>query len=229
MTAQRSTIPRQPLKSDGGGGIFDKKAQFELRRKTLIAEAARVFNKQGFANASLDDISANLRITKPALYHYFKSKDELLFECFVMSFDFADEAVAYANKNGTTGCEKLKLYIKRHLEIGLSEEFPTITAREQDVLSAEYSERITQRRRKRRNHLRRFVEEGIKDASIQAIDPKIAIMIVNGAISWLFRVFVPDQPYTADQISDHYVEILVNGIAARKADSKPAVRKRKES
>jgi len=229
MTAQRSTALRQPLKSDGGGGIFDKKAQFELRRKTLIAEAARVFNKQGFANASLDDISANLHITKPALYHYFKSKDELLFECFVMSFDFADEAVTYANKNGTNGCEKIQLYIKRHLQIGLSEEFPTITAREQDVLSAEYSERITQRRRKRRNQLRRFIEEGIKDGSIQPIDPKIAIMIVNGAISWLFRVFVPGQPFSAEDISDHYVQILVNGMATRKGETKTNPRKRKEA
>lgn len=217
---------KRQTKVPGNGGVFDKKAQFALRRRTLIAEAARVFNKLGFANASLDDIAANLQITKPALYHYFKSKDELLFECFAMSFDFADDAVAHAAKNGKTGGEKIEIYIKRHLHVGLSEEFPTITAREQDVLSAEYSERITLRRRKRRDQLRQFIEEGIKDGSVGSCDPRVAIMIVNGAISWLFRVFQPGKPFSSEEISDHYVKILINGLATRKPETKSAARKR---
>lgn len=196
---------------------FNRREQYELRRQALIREAGRVFNERGAAHASLDDIARNLNITKAALYHYFKSKDEILFECFSVAFDIADEAVAYADAHGRNGRERIELYIRRHIETGLSEGFPTITAREEDVVSAEYSEKITVRRRARRDKLRRFIRQGIEDKSIVPCDPRIAVVMINGIISWLFKVYRPDRPDSAQEVADQIVRILIGGLAAKAA------------
>jgi len=44
----------------------------------MLAAAARLFATHGYHNVTVDDIGAELGISGPALYHHFKSKEELL-------------------------------------------------------------------------------------------------------------------------------------------------------
>lgn len=46
-------------------------------RKKILNEALTVFLEKGFEYTTLDEIAARLEGTKPALYRYFKNKDEL--------------------------------------------------------------------------------------------------------------------------------------------------------
>ena len=52
------------------------------KREAVVRAAAKAFNRNGYHNTSLDDIAAALEVTKPTLYYYVKSKEQLLFECF---------------------------------------------------------------------------------------------------------------------------------------------------
>ncbi len=54
-----------------------------LKRDAVIRAAALEFNRKGYHNTSLDDIAARLEVTKPTVYYYVTSKEQLLFECFV--------------------------------------------------------------------------------------------------------------------------------------------------
>lgn len=49
------------------------------RRKRILKAARSVFAANGYENASLDDIAAKARITKPVLYDHFESKEDLYF------------------------------------------------------------------------------------------------------------------------------------------------------
>lgn len=50
----------------------------ELQRKTVLEAAAKLFSERGFGGTSLGDIAKSLNISRPALYYYFSSKDEIL-------------------------------------------------------------------------------------------------------------------------------------------------------
>lgn len=55
-----------------------KRQQNRILREQRILEAALVvFSEKGFVGASMDDIAAAAGISKPTLYQYFPSKDEL--------------------------------------------------------------------------------------------------------------------------------------------------------
>src|SRR3981189_2883711 len=54
-----------------------------VNREAVIRAAAREFNRKGYHNTSLDDIAARLEVTKPTVYYYVTSKEQLLFQCFV--------------------------------------------------------------------------------------------------------------------------------------------------
>ncbi|WP_193015356.1 MULTISPECIES: TetR/AcrR family transcriptional regulator [Gammaproteobacteria] len=54
------------------------RAEMEETRLLLLATAKKVFCKQGYAEASMDDLTAQAGLTRGALYHHFGDKKGLL-------------------------------------------------------------------------------------------------------------------------------------------------------
>jgi AcrR family transcriptional regulator len=52
-------------------------------RKKIVAEAFSVFLQNGFEKTKMEDIAARLNVTKPAIYRYFRNKEELFFSALV--------------------------------------------------------------------------------------------------------------------------------------------------
>jgi AcrR family transcriptional regulator len=50
----------------------------EIREK-IVREAYPIFMEKGYNGTKMDDIASNLGVTKPAIYRYFRTKDELFF------------------------------------------------------------------------------------------------------------------------------------------------------
>jgi AcrR family transcriptional regulator len=49
------------------------------RKEEIIRAAAKRFSRHGFGKTTLEEIARDVRIGKPTIYHYFKSKDELFY------------------------------------------------------------------------------------------------------------------------------------------------------
>ena len=67
-----------PSGRTGGKPAGATTARRELVENEIYEQAIRLFAERGFAGTSLQDIADALGITRPALYYYVKSKDELL-------------------------------------------------------------------------------------------------------------------------------------------------------
>jgi AcrR family transcriptional regulator len=52
----------------------------EPTRKRILEAAYRLFRRQGYSRATMDEIAAAARLSKRTLYHHFESKDQLLAE-----------------------------------------------------------------------------------------------------------------------------------------------------
>lgn len=59
-----------------------KSATIQRRRREIFDAAIEVFSKKGFDKATLDEIAEHLKISKPAIYLYFKNKETLFFSMF---------------------------------------------------------------------------------------------------------------------------------------------------
>lgn len=49
----------------------------EITRQNLLATALQVFSRQGYAETRLEDIAAEAKVTRGAIYHHFGSKADL--------------------------------------------------------------------------------------------------------------------------------------------------------
>ena len=77
----RSATKRATKGARWNNAVSGADEQYELKRQAVIAEASKAFGRHGSQNVSLDEIANALNVTKPALYYYFKSKQELIYEC----------------------------------------------------------------------------------------------------------------------------------------------------
>ena len=52
---------------------------YEERRIAIIDKAAELFARRGFMGASVADLAAACQTSKSLIYHYFPSKEDILF------------------------------------------------------------------------------------------------------------------------------------------------------
>jgi AcrR family transcriptional regulator len=52
----------------------------EEAKKRIVEAGLEVMYEKGYYNATMEDIASRLNVSKPALYRYFKNKDELVIE-----------------------------------------------------------------------------------------------------------------------------------------------------
>ena len=79
--------------------------------------AVALFLEQGYHRATLNEVAERLKITKPALYNYFRGKDEILFECWAMGQERVDDLIAGINAEGGTGLAKLRKLVRAYAEV----------------------------------------------------------------------------------------------------------------
>ncbi len=53
---------------------------FDEKRRNILAGAARVFDRKGFAAGTTKEVAAEVGLSQPAIYHYVGSKEDLLSE-----------------------------------------------------------------------------------------------------------------------------------------------------
>ncbi|HLT26739.1 MAG TPA: TetR/AcrR family transcriptional regulator [Zeimonas sp.] len=190
--------------------------QYELKRQAVIAEAIRAFGHKGYQNTSLDDIASRLNVTKPALYYYFKSKKELLYECHNLAMDIGDRAIEYVESQPGSGLEKLQRLVEYYIDNLTRELSAPAILHEIDAMRPEHRRRILQRRRKFDRLMRGLVEEGIADGTIEPCNPKLAVFWFMSAINGIPRWFRSDGELTGAEIAKAFVQFLVGGLQKRK-------------
>ena len=75
------------------------------KREAVLQTAAQLFLEKSYGRTSLNDVAERLNITKPALYHYFRNKEEILLECYRWGTGLIEEilneiAAALRNRPG---------------------------------------------------------------------------------------------------------------------------------
>jgi TetR/AcrR family transcriptional regulator len=198
-----------------GNVVLTQDEQFALKRRALLRQAARAFSAKGYSDTSLIDVAKSLGVTKSALYYYVSNKQEILFECHMLSHDFGDQAIEYSEQHGRNGREKIMLLVQKYMELLTSEIGSCAVLLEFNALSPENRKVIGRRRDAFERHFRRLVKTGIADGSLRNVDPKLAVFFFMGAVNWLTRWYDPAGEYSGEHIAKEYAELLDAAIAAR--------------
>ena len=191
----------------------------ELKRDAVIRAAAREFNRKGYHNTSLDDIATALEVTKPTIYYYVTSKEQLLFECFVAGIERIRAAFRAARQLPVPARERLSAVL-RHYGEAVASEFGWCMVRAEDQdLSPAMSRHIKQLKSEIDQGVRRLIRDGLQDGSIAPCDPKMTAFALAGALNWIAHWYREDQSLTGAQIAEAFVAIFERGLRPRSSAS----------
>jgi AcrR family transcriptional regulator len=89
------------------------------RRIEICQTAAQIFHDRGYHATAVSDIARALGITKAGLYHYFESKEALLFEITTYGLDrVRDDVIVPARAIRDPG-SRLRQLVVRHARLAL--------------------------------------------------------------------------------------------------------------
>lgn len=114
-----------------------------FRREMIVAAAARLFHERGYRGTSIEDIGAAVGMTGPAIYRHFASKEAILAELVVRSFERAERDVFAAVHGARTPREGLAEIVRRTVVHAIEEtDLVTLAEREGRNLSPDMRKRI---------------------------------------------------------------------------------------
>ncbi len=206
-TPQRASSGEDPLTL-----VFDRDEQRRRKRDAVIGVAASAFNRRGFANTSMDDVARALGVTKPTLYQYFSSKQDILFECHHRAMDHGEAGLALAERHEGSGYDKLVVYLRRYMQ-GIFGDFGTCAVlTDVDSLTPEQRDAVVARRTAISGATRDIIEAGIRDGSIAPCNAKLATLFTLGAVNWIPLWYRENGPNTPEEIIDEFVRLLGGGL-----------------
>ena len=219
MTTRRSSPPgagKTPAPATSPWrASHERQRDRELKRDAVIRAAALEFNRKGYHNTSLDDIAARLEVTKPTVYYYVTSKEQLLFECFVAGVERIRAACREVRRLDLPARERLNAVLRQYGEAVASEFGWCMVRAEQDDLSPSMSRHIKALKSEIDHSIRRLIREGIQDGSIHPCDPKMTAFALAGALNWIAHWYREDQSMSGAEIAEAFVTIFEAGLRPR--------------
>jgi AcrR family transcriptional regulator len=198
----------------------------ETKREAVLKTAAQLFLEKSYGRTSMNDVADRLNITKPALYHYFHNKEEILVECYRLGTGLIEDILNTISDHCGTGLEKVEAFIYSYANV-MTVNFGRCVMRLDDAdLSPDAFAEVRKYKRKIDRRLRSFIQEGIDDGTIMPCDPKIAAFSIAGALNWICHWYEPEGAMSAEEIATQFARTLTLGLAAGRKPAGPRLFKK---
>jgi TetR/AcrR family fatty acid metabolism transcriptional regulator len=191
------------------------------KRRQILDAAIRVFARQGFHATRVSDIADEAGVAYGLVYHYFRSKDEVLGELFVERWSLLLSAIEETDRTGATPREKLAAVAAfivdsyRH-DPELMKVIIVEVTRAANSFGRTHLEEI----RRAYQSIAKIVEDGQKQGVFRDdVAPMFASMSFYGAIEqllsgWIFDV-IPASETDFDQAKELVVTTICDGLEPR--------------
>jgi len=204
-----------------------------LRKQLIIDTAVKVFHQKGYRAATLDDVAHELGLTRPALYHYVSSKENLLSLIYIQALESFFATIYEITSMDLSPPDKLRLFVRRHLRTVVIENLAMFTVffSEENQLPEKDSQKIRKEKRKFTKVVEDIILEGIAQGYFRDVNAKLQSNAIIGMCNWLFRWYKPGQSsFTPDEITEQFIDLLENGLfqkMEKSEDTKDSQRQRR--
>jgi AcrR family transcriptional regulator len=180
----------------------------------LLSNATRLFAKKGFDRTSVQEIVEAAGVTKGAMYHYFGSKDDLLYEIYARVLR---EQTEQLEKVATTGAPLRERLTAAASDVVVSTiaslDDNKIFAQSMHQLSAEKQKAVRAERRKYHERFRTLIEEGQASGEFRADKPAdLVVDFFFGSVHHLGSWYRRSGSLSAREVGDHYAGLLLDAL-----------------
>ncbi len=188
----------------------------EAKREAILKTAAVFFAKQGFDRASMGKLADACGVSKALIYHYYPSKDALLFDILDTHLTALVEVVETTASQPGTASERLRALVRAIL----------IAYRDSDAEHKVQLDALSSLPEDNQIHLRALQRRLVAcmSESVREIEPARFIsrpellapvtMSVFGMLNWFYLWYKPGGPVDRDAYADIVADLVIGGLPA---------------
>jgi AcrR family transcriptional regulator len=184
----------------------------EARRLQIVEAAGRVFRRRGFADTGMREIAAEAGLSPGNLYHYFRSKQDLLYFCQDRALEHMLAALDAARLERGPVSRQLGHVLGVHVRCLLDEVDGSAAHLELEALSPPRRCVVVAKRDRYERGIRRLVRRGVREGEFGPCDAALVTRAMLGAINWTARWFRPEGPQAPAAVAGSIVDYLLRGL-----------------
>ncbi len=199
-------------------------SRFDRRLSKLLHHAAHIFCEKGYEGASMRDLSRAAGMSLAGLYHYFESKEDLLYLIQKHSFKTIIALLQERLKESSDAEERVRIFIENHLEYFLAnKEAMKVLTHEDETLKNGRGAEIRAIKREYYKICLDLLEDLRREKGLQ-FSGRLAVLGLFGMINWIYTWHNPrvdlDAGAMAEEMSNLFLRGVLNVGRARRKTSK---------
>ena len=223
MRARAPALPVMEMSLDSKEDLsrYDKKLEHILRT------SARIFAEKGYHSTSMRDLARATGVSLAGLYHYCKSKEELLFLIQDHCFGRVLERLEQRTRGINDPLEKLRIFIDNHLSFFAANMAEMkVLSHEAESLAGDLHKLVSTKKERYARVARKILREIAEQERTNAgVDLTVATYALFGMMNWIYNWYDPRGKLSVNQLVDNITRLFVGGFlstAAEFAFSEPA-------
>ncbi len=187
---------------------YDQKLEFILRT------SAHIFAEKSYHSTSMRDISRATGVSLAGLYHYCKSKEELLFliqdNCFGRVLERLEELLSEL----TDPVQKLRVFIDNHLAFFAANMAEMkVLSHEADSLTGDLQLHVSGKKQKYTKLAREIlIEIQARQSANRRIDLTASTYALFGMMNWIYNWYDPGGKLGVNDLADNVARLFLGGF-----------------
>ncbi len=184
------------------------------RRNEIYDVAIQVFNKKGYATASVQEIADEIGVLKGSLYYYIDSKEDLLQGIYAQADSEFLELIDAALALDTSELERFRRFARSWCLWYLENiERARIYVNDWTHLTGERLEEVAEMRKVYGQRVQQIIDRAIAEQKLELqVDPSLARLYVFSAVNGLPMWYRRDGAASAEEVAEAYSKLIVGTV-----------------
>jgi TetR/AcrR family transcriptional regulator, cholesterol catabolism regulator len=200
-----------------GGNIARTNAtsRFDIRLEQILDHATEVFCEKGYEGASMRDLSRAAGMSLAGLYHYFGSKERLLYLIQKHTFSTIVEELKKRLAAVTDPEQRIRIFIQNHLEYFMANQSGLkVLSHEDEALKNGFGSELAAIKREYYRICLGLMEDLKRERHLE-FNSRTAVMSLFGMINWIYTWYNPRVDGNAEELAHEMGTVFLNGVTSR--------------
>jgi AcrR family transcriptional regulator len=193
-----------------------RSSDFDVKRMAILDAATGLFRDHGYKDTSLNELAKRLNVTKPTLYYYFSSKDDILSSIKHHALDEIIRMLVQVRASERRGIDKLAEALRRYVQILASDYGRVVVLVHDRVLDKKSQAGVRDKTAEIDAHLFAIYEEAEAQGDLRPMERHVMHYTLWGALNWTPHWYNPEGKILPEKLAELQVAILLDGVRKRK-------------
>lgn len=185
----------------------------KLQRRSVLIAAAELFAKKGYAGTSLADVANVLNLSRPALYYYFDTKEEILTSMVQeVTLSIMELGESLSDNKLDPSATLYELIKSNALLIFNNTLLFKVIERSEEFFPEEIAAVNTRAKRAIFDKYKITIERGIKAGHFMKMNPSVGAFAVLGLCNWSAWWYQPGGAMSDEDVASQLASMALSAV-----------------